>query len=186
MLIAGSGVHTARAYSELRSLAEFLGAPVATSAKGKSTFPEHHPLAVGLMGTFGQPVANAVVSEADVLLVVGCHLSPNTTRRENPELIDPARQQIIQLDIDPRNAGWIFPTAVNLVGDAKVVLRQLVERAMQLEMPRPSQAAARQEGLQQRKEVAGFHREKAQTADVPTVIDVVVSRNESYRKVATP
>ena len=118
-IIAGNGVHTARAYNELRTLAEFLGAPVATSAKGKSTLPENHPLAVGLMGTFGQTVANAVVSEADVLLVIGCHLSPNTTRRENPEFIDPTRQQIIQLDIDPRNAGWIFPTAVNLVGDAK-------------------------------------------------------------------
>jgi acetolactate synthase I/II/III large subunit len=158
VLIAGTGVHTARAYGELRALAEFLGAPVATSAKGKSTFPENHPLAVGLMGTFGQPAANTVVSEADVLFVIGCHLSPNTTRRENPELIDPTRQQIIQLDIDPRNAGWIFPTAVNLVGDAKVVLQQLVERAMQLEMPRPSQAAARQERLQEQKAAAGFHR----------------------------
>ena len=53
VLIAGYGVHTARAYNELRTLAEFLGAPVATSAKGKSTLPENHPLAVGLMGTFG-------------------------------------------------------------------------------------------------------------------------------------
>jgi acetolactate synthase-1/2/3 large subunit len=156
-IIAGNGVHMAKAYDELRALAEFLGAPVATGAKGKSAFPEDHPLAVGLMGTFGQQAANAAVAEADVLLIVGCHLSPNTTRRENPELIDPTRQRLIQIDIDPRNAGWIFPTAVNLVGDAKAVLRQLLEGARRLDLPQAPQAARRQERLQERKRALGFH-----------------------------
>lgn len=165
VIIAGQGVHAAKAYAELRSLAEFLGAPVATGAKGKSTFPEDHPLAVGLMGTFGQKAANSVVAEADVLLVVGCHLSPNTTRRENPDFIDPMRQKIIQIDIDPRNAGWIFPTAVNLVGDAGAVLRQLVEGARRLDLPQAPQAAARQERLQERKRIEGYHRAPELFAD---------------------
>jgi acetolactate synthase-1/2/3 large subunit len=165
VIIAGNGVHVAKAYTELRSLAEFLGAPVATGAKGKSTFPEDHPLAVGLMGTFGQKVANGAVAEADVLLVVGCHLSPNTTRRENPSLIDPSRQKIIQIDIDPRNAGWIFPTAVNLVGDAKAVLQQLVEGARRLDLPQTPQAAARRERLQERKQSEGYHRAPELFAD---------------------
>jgi acetolactate synthase-1/2/3 large subunit len=140
VIIAGNGVHMAKAYGELRSLAEFLGAPVASSAKGKSTIAEDHPLAVGLMGTFGQKAANEAITEADVILVIGCHLSPNTTRRENPEFIDPKRQRLIQVDIDPRNAGWIFPTAVNLIGDARVVLRQLIDRARGLDAPQPPQA----------------------------------------------
>lgn len=164
-ILAGNGVHMAKAYTELRSLAEFLGAPVATSAKGKSTFPEDHPLAVGLLGTFGQKAANAAVAEADVLLIIGCHLSPNTTRRENPDLIDPARQKIIQVDIDPRNAGWIFPTAVNVVGDAKVALRQLLEGGRRLDLPQAPQAAARQERLQERKQSEGYHRAPELFAD---------------------
>ena len=157
-IIAGNGVHTAKAYGELRSLAEFLGAPVASSAKGKSTIPEDHPLAVGLIGTFGQKAANEAVADADVVLIIGCHLSPNTTRRENPDFIDPRRQRLIQIDIDPRNAGWIFPTAVNLIGDAKAVLRQLVSRARGIDAPQPPQAASRQQQLQERKQAAGFHR----------------------------
>jgi acetolactate synthase-1/2/3 large subunit len=169
-IIAGNGVHMAKAYEELRSLAEFLGAPVATSAKGKSAFPEHHPLAVGLMGTFGQKIANAAVTEADVLLVVGCRLAPNTTRREHPEFIDPGRQRIIQLDIDSRNAGWVFPTAVNLVGDAKAVLQQVVERARRLDLPRQPQAAARQEHLQERKQQAGFHQESELFSDAVPIL----------------
>jgi len=168
VIIAGNGVHMAKAYGDLRSLAEFLGAPVASSAKGKSTIPEDHPLAVGLMGTFGQKAANEAITEADVILVIGCHLSPNTTRRENPEFIDPKRQRLIQVDIDPRNAGWIFPTAVNLIGDAKVVLRQLVDRARGLDAPQPPQAASRQQRLQERKQAAGFHRApELSTDDVP-------------------
>jgi acetolactate synthase I/II/III large subunit len=58
-----------KAYAEIQTLAEGLGAPVATSTLGKGTFPEVHTLAVGPMGTFGAPVANKVVSEADVVLV---------------------------------------------------------------------------------------------------------------------
>lgn len=159
VILAGNGVHISRAYTELRALAECLGAPVATSAKGKSTFPEDHALALGLLGTYGQNVANAVVAEADVLLVVGCRLSPNTTRRESPELIDPARQRIVQLDIDPRNAGWIVPTAVSLIGDAKAVLRQVLDRAGRDQALGHPHAVARQEALRRRKRAAGFHRE---------------------------
>lgn len=170
VILAGNGVHAAKAYGDLRALAEFLGSPVATSAKGKSTFPEDHPLAVGLTGTFGQKLANEVVSEADVLLVVGCKLSPNTTRRENPDFIDPTRQRLIQVDIDPRNAGWIFPTTVNLVGDARAVLRQVVERARQRDLPRHPQADARQRALEQRKQAIAFFQEPELFSDAVPIL----------------
>lgn len=42
------------------------------------------------------------------------------------ELIDPRRQKIIQVDIDPRNAGWVFPVDIGLTGDARLVMRQLI------------------------------------------------------------
>ena len=54
------------------------------------------------MGLFPEPTANAVVAEADLLLVVGCRLGPSDTANENPLLIDPTRQKIIQIDIEPR------------------------------------------------------------------------------------
>jgi len=125
IIIAGNGIHAARAYKELRELAEFLGAPVTTSYRGKSAFPEVHPLALGMIGTFGQKVANDIVADADLLLVAGCRLSPSDTRYEDPSLIHPSRQKIIQIDIEPRNVGWTFPVELALVGDVKVVLAQL-------------------------------------------------------------
>ena len=166
VILAGNGVHMAKAYGELRSLAEFLGASVASSAKGKSTLPEDHPLAVGLLGTFGQKAANEAVADADVVLIIGCHLSPNTTRRENPDFIDPQRQRLIQIDIDPRNAGWIFPTTVNLIGDAKACDNSwfnCAEASTRRSHRRPT--ALRQQQLQERKQAAGFHRAPELFAD---------------------
>jgi acetolactate synthase-1/2/3 large subunit len=111
----------------LQTLAENLGAPVATSTLGKGVFPEVHPLALGVMGIFGSPTANKVVSEADLVLIIGTRLKGPDTITESPALIDPARQTLIQVDVDPRNAGWVFPINLGLVGDAKAVLEQLNE-----------------------------------------------------------
>ena len=58
----GNGVHAAKAYAELQTLAGAIGVLVATSTLGKGTFPEVHALAIGPMGTFGAPVANKVVT----------------------------------------------------------------------------------------------------------------------------
>lgn len=125
VIVAGNGVRLARAYEQLRRLADRLGAPVATTAAGKGTFPETHGLALGVMGTFGTPLANHVVGQADVVLVVGSKLSPTDTANENPELLDPDRQAIVQIDVEPLNASWTFPADVVIVGDAALALAEL-------------------------------------------------------------
>ena len=65
VIVAGNGVRIAQAYDALRALAEATGMPVATTAAGKGCFPETHPLALGVFGTFGTPAANACLGEAD-------------------------------------------------------------------------------------------------------------------------
>ncbi len=127
VMIAGNGVKVSRAYEELVKLAELLAAPVTTSYLGKGSIAESHPLAVGVMSHGGHAVALETVREADVLLVIGCRLKPDDTHMEIPEVIDPRNQRIIQIDIDPRHAGWTFPVAMGLVGDAKAIMRQLAE-----------------------------------------------------------
>ncbi len=156
VVIAGSGVHASRAYDELKGLAEFLGAPVATSYRGKSAFPEVHPLALGMMGTFGQKVANAVIAESDLILVAGCRLAPSDTKNENLQFIDPSRQQIIQIDIDPRNTGWTYPVEMGLVGDLKIVLSQIVDTLKRLSGAKAPQAKDRVEELEKRKSKGDF------------------------------
>jgi acetolactate synthase-1/2/3 large subunit len=125
VILSGNGVRMSDASHELVTLAESLAAPVATSAAGKGTFAETRELALGVFGNFGTPLANAVIGEADVVLAVGTKLGVTDTAFENPELLDPLRQTLIQIDIEPRNASWTYPAEHVLCGDAQAVLAQL-------------------------------------------------------------
>jgi len=126
VIVAGNGVRVSQAYAELVTVAEHLGAAVATTAGGKGTFAETHDLALGTCGNFGAPLANAMIGAADVVLVVGSKPGVTDTAYANPKLLDPRRQTLIQIDIEPKNVSWTIPTEVALTGDAKTVLTQLV------------------------------------------------------------
>lgn len=129
VIIAGNGVHIARAHEQLKTLAEMMAIPVTTTYKGKSTLEETHPLAVGPMGIYGIETANRVVSEADVVLVIGTRLRSQDTASHHPNLLNSERQRIFQVDIEERNAGWTVPVEMGLIGDAKSVLTEIIRVA---------------------------------------------------------
>jgi len=155
-MIAGRGVHSAGAHAEVRELAERLGMPVATSYMGKSAIAETHDLALGTMGGIGQAVANRRITAADLLLAVGTGLSPENTRMLSPDFIDPRRQKIVQIDIEPLNAGWTYPVALGVASDARQGLRMVIEALG--DRPLPAQARRRVQDLLQQKEDLGFFR----------------------------
>ena len=156
VIIAGNGVHVARAHSELQQLAEQWGIPVAPSYKGKSAISEDHPLALGMVGTYGQETANKAVGDADTVLVVGALLRSQETVGERPDIFDPTKQRIIQIDIDERNAGWSFPVELGLIGDAKVILEQIVE-ASDMAAPDNSGRQVWTDSMPVRRETGGYH-----------------------------
>ena len=169
VIIAGNGVHQAKAHQQLQQLAEQWGAPVATSYKGKSAIAETHPLALGMAGVYGQEAANRAVGDADTVLIVGAKLSPQDTVRERPNVFDPRRQRIIQIDIDERNAGWTFPIELGLIGDAASILGQLVEASAEAA---PASAAGRQEwtdSLPERKTSANYYEDPSMYLDTSPV-----------------
>src|SRR5262249_54324222 len=127
VVIAGNGIRIAQAYDKLRALAEAAGLPVATTAAGKGTFPETHPLALGVFGTFGTPAANACIGEADLVLVVGSKLGPTAPAWETSSPLAPTRQNFVQIDIEPRNASWNYPAEDIVLGDAAQILGQLLD-----------------------------------------------------------
>jgi acetolactate synthase-1/2/3 large subunit len=131
VIIAGNGVHLSKSYEEINDLAELLGIPVATTYTGKSAFPEIHPLALGMIGRYGQSAANRVVSGADVILACGTRLAPSDTKDET--LIDPVKQKLVQIDIDPRNVGWVFPVEMGLTGELKTTLKMILEALKKME-----------------------------------------------------
>ena len=125
VIIAGNGVRLAKAEAALLQFAQQHDIPVATTPAGKGTFPEDHALALGLMGAFGHDTANQGVGAADLLIAVGTKLGASDTANQHPQVIDPSRQKLAQIDIEPLNLGWTTPVDHGVLGDAADALRRL-------------------------------------------------------------
>lgn len=124
VIVAGGGVIASQAESELVALAERLSIPVATSLHGKAAIRGHHPLALGVVGTYSRWCANRIVAEADLVFFVGSHTGSQVTYNwKIPRVGTP----VLQLDIDPAEIGRSYPQALGLVGDAKVTLHRMTE-----------------------------------------------------------
>ncbi len=124
---AGQGVLYARASAELLELAELLQIPVMTSLMGKSVFPEDHPLALGsASGVMSGPVRDFMV-EADLVFGIGCSFTKHV-RYIN---ILPGKV-IIQATNDPRDINKDYKIDHPIMGDAKLVLRQMIDACREL------------------------------------------------------
>ncbi len=128
LVVVGSGVHSARAWEELRRLAEGAQIPVATTPTGKGAFPEGHRLALGCIGRAGTGHANEAARRSDVVIAVGTHFSDVDTGGWT--LFDiPARTRLIHLDIDETELGRAYPAEVALGCDARLGLAALAAAA---------------------------------------------------------
>jgi acetolactate synthase-1/2/3 large subunit len=126
VLLAGGGARLAGAQEVLREVAEASGATVVTTASGKGCFPEDHAQAAGVFGNFGVTLANDALASADTVVVLGSKLGPSDTANEAASLLDPARQRIVQVDVEPLNASWTMPTEDVVVGDVRAVLEAVL------------------------------------------------------------
>lgn len=122
MVYAGQGVLYAEATPELVELSELLQAPVVTTLEGKSAFPEDHALACGAAGiAMSGPVVHAL-GDSDVLFAVGAGL---TRHAMYPTI--PSDKTVIHSTNDDRDLNKGYPADIPILGDAKLVLGQLVE-----------------------------------------------------------
>src|SRR5262249_17358683 len=141
VIIAGGGVILSQAAKDLIGLSELMGIPVATTHVAHGTFPSAHPLSLGVVGnpiagSRGR-IANKIVGEADVVLVVGSRLDGRPSR--GYPLIPPTTK-LIQMDIDPNEIGSNYPVEVGIVGDARLALEALQTTLAQHVTPPPSLA----------------------------------------------
>ncbi|MBO0794066.1 MAG: thiamine pyrophosphate-binding protein, partial [Ktedonobacteraceae bacterium] len=137
-LLVGHGINLSGAWTPLQRLAETLNIPVATTLKGKSAFPERHPLSLGVFGFGGHPLAEAYLyaEDVDVLVIVGTSLGEFQTNGWDQRLA-PRNRIIIQIDLDPLMIGNIYPVSQSIVGDAASILEALAEK---LTPPAPSRS----------------------------------------------
>jgi acetolactate synthase-1/2/3 large subunit len=121
VLYAGQGVHYARAWPQLRALAELLGAPVATTLPGKSAFPEDHPLSLGSGGLAYSQAVKQFLDEADLIVGIGCSFTETVFAVPLP-----AGKRIVHLTLDPAHLHKDVEATVGLVGDAALALDALL------------------------------------------------------------
>ena len=122
--IAGNGAILSEAGVEFKELVELLGIPFLTSPGGRGIISEEHPLAIGLMGLYRTKVGKQVLNSADLVITIG-------TRNESFQTHGwkdfPKGAQFIQIDIAPSEIGRNWIPDIGVIGDAKIVLRQLTD-----------------------------------------------------------
>jgi len=138
VILAGGGIILSGSSEELLKLSSIVEAPVTTTLMGKGSFPEDNPLSLGMLGMHGRKVSNLVVDECDCIIAIGCRFSDRTTG-----LISEFAQdaKIIHIDVDPAEIGKNVDVDVPIVGDAKIILKNLIKVVEKTKNDNKSQSA---------------------------------------------
>lgn len=126
LICAGGGIFSCHAQKELRGFAEYCKIPVVTTMMGLGAIETEHPLNFGMLGMHGQRTANMAVHEADLLILIGARVGDRAVT--TPGVLE-KRTKIVHIDVDPAEIGKNVDVQIPIVGDAKVILTQLMEKA---------------------------------------------------------
>ncbi|NNE40470.1 MAG: Rieske 2Fe-2S domain-containing protein [Marinicaulis sp.] len=137
MFVVGYGARCAM--EEITKLAEHLNCPVVTTFKAKGQIPDTHPLAGGVLGRSGTPIASWFMNECDLIVAIGASFSHHTG-------IEPSKP-IIQIDMDRMHLGKNHGVDLPIWGELSETLPKIRE-AMIAQNPGASNA------VDQRKEIA--------------------------------
>ncbi len=122
VLYVGGGAIISGASEELIRLAEENRLPVTTTLMGKGAFPESHPLSLGMLGMHGTRYANYAMCEADLIIALGARFDDRITGKLSEFA---QKSKVIHVDIDPAEIGKNVPAEVPIVGDLRLVLKEL-------------------------------------------------------------
>ncbi|MER3406259.1 MAG: acetolactate synthase catalytic subunit, partial [Chloroflexota bacterium] len=124
VILAGHGVLISGAEAELREFAEKTDIPVICTLLGLGAFPESHELSLAMPGMHGAAYSNLAIHESDLIIAIGMRFDDRITGKV--EAFAP-KAKVIHIDIDPAEIGKNVKATVPIVGDAKLVLRELIK-----------------------------------------------------------
>lgn len=132
LLYAGGGIIISGASAEFTALARTLKIPVATTLMGLGCFPETDKLSLGMLGMHGTKPANFAIQNCDLLISVGARFDDRVTGKIG-EFAPYAK--IIHIDIDPSSISKNVKVDIDVVGDAKEIIKELLKAAEPLNIP---------------------------------------------------
>ena len=124
VILAGGGIVASDAVAELFELSEKLHSPVTNTLMAKGVYPEDNERSLGMLGMHGNFWANHAVSNCDVLFAIGTRFNDRITGCLKRFAKD---AQIIHVDIDPCSINKNVKVDIPIIGDAKNVLRAMLE-----------------------------------------------------------
>ena len=126
VLYTGGGIISSNASKELAAFAERLSLPVTSTLMGLGGFPGDHPQFLGMLGMHGTYAANMAITLSDVIIAIGARFDDRATGKV--EGFAP-HAKIIHVDIDPTSISKNIRVDVPIVGDARNVLRKMLQTA---------------------------------------------------------
>lgn len=127
IICCGGGVVLSGARKELVALSEKCGIPVVSTMMGLGVMPLDSPLYMGMIGMHGHACANRAIHDADLILLCGARVGDRAVSA--PEQIA-SQSKIIHIDIDPAEIGKNMPVHIPIVGDIRLILGRLAEKAV--------------------------------------------------------
>ena len=117
LITVGAGARHEMA--QVLQFAEHIGAPVATTFKGKGLISDSHPLGCGVLGRSGTPIASWFMNESDLVIVFGASFSNHTGIA--------SYKPIIQVDDDPMSLGRFHSVDVPMQANVGVAAAALID-----------------------------------------------------------
>jgi acetolactate synthase-1/2/3 large subunit len=130
VLYVGGGVISSGATQEVFDLATSLNIPVTTTLMAMGAFPGTHPLSLGMLGMHGTAYANWAVHECDLLIAVGARFDDRVTGKLSTFA---PQAKVLHIDIDPAEIGKNVEPRIPIVGDAKMVLHEILAEVATME-----------------------------------------------------
>jgi acetolactate synthase-1/2/3 large subunit len=124
VLYVGGGVISANASEELRALAEKAHLPVTMTLLGLGSYDQNRPESLDMLGMHGTAYANYAVQECDLLIAIGARFDDRVT---GVLATFAPSAKIIHVDIDPSSISKNVHVDIPVVGDAKLVLAELIK-----------------------------------------------------------
>jgi len=170
VLYVGGGVIASEAWDEVRELSELLNIPVTTTLMALGAIPYDHPNYLYMLGMHGSYAANMAITECDLLFAVGARFDDRVTGKL--EEFAPYAT-IVHIDVDPAEIGKNKKVDIPIVGDAKLVLKELIKEVKKLLQKYPETQEIRKKWLkttQRWKEMYPFYYEPSDRVIKPQYV----------------
>lgn len=125
LLYTGGGIISANASEELLALLDKTNIPIVITLMGLGSVPADYPTFLGMPGMHGMMAANLALAECDLLIGIGVRFDDRVTGQREQFA---TQAKVAHIDIDPAEIGKVIKPYIPIVGDARKILQELVNK----------------------------------------------------------